>query len=299
MDEDEPLNLSTKSNRTNSNAIIWSPASLCEKESSNTENVSIKTECLDELGKAQLSPNINQMLLNVNNQLATQALSSASSSSLSSNSSNSSTSLSIKPRVALMQHHQEQLLSALEYERCRLNLQRNSGNGGNGDLAGNHFGLKNKIDFPSTLTQAAAAAAAAAVQAATNTTEFFSHLHKQAEFDLIAKNHLDLFKINNIANNINSNHINNNNNDNTNNNNNNSNNNNKNTANATNKHSKINNNNDDTINNANKDSNANTKSLLNKSDGPKNSRSIEHNRIQKLFQVSFHFPFLLLIRFFY
>lgn len=62
------------------------------------------------------------------------------------------------------------------------------------DLAG-EFGLKQAMEFPSTLTQAAAAAAAAAaaVQVATNTSEFLSHLQKQAEFDLIAKNHLELY----------------------------------------------------------------------------------------------------------
>lgn len=52
MDEDEPLNLSVKSNRSNPNAIIWSPASLCEKESAN-ENCSIKVE-LDPI-KTELS----------------------------------------------------------------------------------------------------------------------------------------------------------------------------------------------------------------------------------------------------
>lgn len=62
-----------------------------------------------------------------------------------------------------------------------------------------------------SLTQAAAAAAAA-VQVA-NTTEFFTHLHqKQSEFDLIAKNHLDLFTRNNNHHHNNNNITNNNNN---------------------------------------------------------------------------------------
>lgn len=69
------------------------------------------------------------------------------------------------------------------------------------------------MDFPMSLTQAAAAAAAAAVQA--NTTDFFTHLQqKQNEFDLIAKNHLDLFARNNSHHHNNNNISNNNNNNN-------------------------------------------------------------------------------------
>lgn len=128
--------------------------------------------------------------------------------------------------------------------------------------------------FPSSLTQAAAAAAAAAaVQAATNTTEFLSHLHKQAEFDLIAKNHLDLYTENLLNSNDN----------------------------LRNNHEKLrnanlhsfnnnNNNNDNTLNDANKLNNLHIKHHINsKTDGPKNSRSIEGNRMQKLFQVSHAF----------
>lgn len=71
------------------------------------------------------------------------------------------------------------------------------------------------MDFPMSLTQAAAAAAAAAVQA--NTTDFFTHLQqKQNEFDLIAKNHLDLFARNNSHHHNNNNSISSNNNNKTN-----------------------------------------------------------------------------------
>lgn len=57
MEEDEPLNLSVKSSRSNPNAMIWSPASLCEKESSG-DNVSIKLEldqCKTELHNSNLA----------------------------------------------------------------------------------------------------------------------------------------------------------------------------------------------------------------------------------------------------
>lgn len=127
-----------------------------------------------------------------------------------------------------------------------------------------NFGLKQKIEFPSTLTQVAAAAAAA-VQVATNTSEFLSHLQKQAEFDLIAKNHLDLYT--SITSNNSNNNINNNNNNN---------------------NTSSKNNNNTMLNNANKLNNVlHMKNALHKNDGPKNTRSIEHNRMQKLFQVSF------------
>lgn len=45
MDEDEPLNLSIKSERSHRSnpSIIWSPASLCEKESA-SDSISIKEE---------------------------------------------------------------------------------------------------------------------------------------------------------------------------------------------------------------------------------------------------------------
>lgn len=145
------------------------------------------------------------------------------------------------------------------------------------DLAAN-FGLKQAMEFPSTLTQAAAAAAAAAaVQVATNTSEFFSQLQKQAEFDLIAKNHLDLYTSiagNNSNNNILTTNTSNNNNNNIN---------------------IINNNNNNTSNKNNNDTMMDDDSKLNliphmktmahKTDGPKSSRNSEHNRVQKLFQV--------------
>lgn len=123
--------------------------------------------------------------------------------------------------------------------------------------------------FPSSLTQAAAAAAAAAaaVQAATNTTEFLSHFQKQAEFDLITKNHLDLYTENLLNTNDTLQ------------------NNNEKLRNA-NLHNYNNNNNDATHNDANKLNNAHIKNTtINKSDGPKNSRNMESNRVQKLFQV--------------
>lgn len=120
--------------------------------------------------------------------------------------------------------------------------------------------------FPSSLTQAAAAAAAAAVQAATNTTEFLSHLHKQAEFDLITKNHLDLYTENLLNSNDNLR------------------NNNEKLRNA-NLQNYNNNNNDNSLNDANKLNKTHIKHNS-KSDGPKNSRNSDGNRMQKLFQVS-------------
>lgn len=126
---------------------------------------------------------------------------------------------------------------------------------------------KPEIDFPMSLTQAAAAAAAA-VQVA-NTTEFFTHLHqKQNEFDLIAKNHLDLFARNN-------NHHHNNNNINNNNNNKNN----------------INNN----IDNENVNHN-NIGGGGSENEAPKNSssRNDDRKREQRYFQVSiFSFQFVM------
>lgn len=43
IDEDEPLNLSLRSSRSNPSVNIWSPASLCEKESA-SDCISIKEE---------------------------------------------------------------------------------------------------------------------------------------------------------------------------------------------------------------------------------------------------------------
>lgn len=148
------------------------------------------------------------------------------------------------------------------------------------ELAAN-FRLKPEMEFPSSLTQAAAAAAAAAaaVQVATNTSEFFSHLQKQAEFDLLTKNHLELyssFTANNSNNNILSNSSSNNNN-NININNNNTNNNNNNISNK--------NNNDTLIGDDNKVTIGPLIKTAHKTDGPKSTRNTEHNRVQKLFQV--------------
>lgn len=239
MDEDEPLNLSTKSNRSNSNAIIWSPASICEKESA--EGLPIKVE-LDHIKSESLNAN-NQTVAN-------------SSSSSSSTSSVSSMRTHPMPIQEFLEKAHASGISADFLQK----LQRRSNDPND--------------NFPSHLTQAAAAAAAAAaaVQAATNTTELLTHLQKR-EFDIIAKNHIDVYaeslllkSSENLRNNneklrnANIQHYNNNNNN-------------------------INNNNDTTLNDANKLSNGH-KSVSGKSDAPKNSRGAEGNRLQKLFQVS-------------
>lgn len=259
IDEDEPLNLSTKSTRSSSNAIIWSPASICEKESS-AGGVPIKLE-IDQMhlepSTAAAAAAVVAAALNPNHIHASTANSSTTSSSSSSSSSTSSSASSVSslrlpqplPIQELIEKAHANGLSAdlLQKLQRRTNEATNSA-------------------FPSSLTQAAAAAAAAAaaVQAATNTTEFLSHLHKQAEFDLIAKNHLDLY----AENLLNSNEARRNNNEklrNVNYNNN-------------------NNNNDTTLNDANK--HCGTHKTMNiKSEGPKNSRSVDGNRMQKLFQV--------------
>ncbi|XP_031622678.1 zinc finger protein sens isoform X2 [Contarinia nasturtii] len=234
IDEDEPLNLSIKANRSNSNAIIWSPASICEKESA-AEGVmpSIKVE-LDQIKSEHLH---NQTVGN---------------SSSSSSSTSSISSLRTPQSLPIQELFEKAHATGISADFLQ-KLQRRT-NDTNGT-------------FPSSLTQAAAAAAAAAaaVQAATNTTEFLSHLHKQAEFDLIAKNHLDLYTENLLNSNENLR------------------NNNEKLRNA-NLQNYNNNNNDTTLNDANTLNNTHIKNTINKSDGPKNSRSIEGNRMQKLFQ---------------
>lgn len=63
MDEDEPLNLSIKSersHRSNPSINIWSPASLCEKESAG-DSISIKEEL--DICKSDVALN-NSSLLN-------------------------------------------------------------------------------------------------------------------------------------------------------------------------------------------------------------------------------------------
>lgn len=237
MDEDEPLNLSTKSNRSNSNAIIWSPASICEKESA--EGLPIKME-LDQIKSEPLHAN--------NPNMANSSSSSSSASSVS--------SMRTPQPLPIQELFEKAHATGLSAEFLqKLQRRTNETNG----------------TFPSSLTQAAAAAAAAAaaVQAATNTTEFLSHLHKQAEFDLIAKNHLDLYTENLLNSNDNLR------------------NNNEKLRNA-NLQNYNNNNNDTTLNDANKQLNhtINPKHVNIKSEGPKNSRSAENNRMQKLFQVS-------------
>lgn len=231
IDEDEPLNLSTKSSRSNSNAIIWSPASICEKESA--EGLPIKVE-LDQIKSEQLH-NHN-----------------AANSSSSSSSASSVSSMRTSQPLPIQELFEKAHATGISADFLQKLQRRNSETNGT---------------FPSSLTQAAAAAAAAAaaVQAATNTTEFLSHLHKQAEFDLIAKNHLDLYTENLLNSNENLR------------------NNNEKVRNA-NLHNYNNNNNDTTLNDANKLNNTHIKHN-NKSDGPKNSRN-DNNRMQKLFQVS-------------
>lgn len=242
--------MSIKANRSNSNAIIWSPASICEKESA-AEGVipSIKVE-LDQI------------------KLEHQNVGNSSSSSSSTSSISSMRTQQSLPIQELFEKAHATGISADFLQK----LQRRT-NDTNGT-------------FPSPLTQAAAAAAAAAaaVQAATNTTEFLSHLHKQAEFDLITKNHLDLYTENFLNSNDNLR------------------NNNEKLRNA-NLQNYNNNNNDTTLNDANTLNSTHIKSTNNKSDGPKNSRNIESNRIQKLFQVSlqrisFFFYYFLFIFFF-
>ncbi|XP_055313646.1 zinc finger protein sens-like isoform X2 [Sitodiplosis mosellana] len=240
IDEDEPLNLSIKSNRSNSNAIIWSPASICEKESA-AEGLPIKVE-LDQIKSEHLH---QQIIAN-----------SSSSSSSTSSVSSMRTSQPLPIQEFFEKAHATGISADFLQKLQRRTNETNGGGGGGGT-------------FPSSLTQAAAAAAAAAaaVQAATNTTEFLSHLHKQAEFDLIAKNHLDLYTENLL-----------------NSNNENLRNNNEKLRNA-NLHNYNNNNNDATHNDANKLNHTHIKhTTMNRSDGPKNSRSIEGNRMQKLFQ---------------
>lgn len=248
MDEDEPLNLSTKSYRSNSNAIIWSPASICEKESA--EGLPIKME-LYQIKSEPLHPN--------NPNMANSSSSSSSASSVSSMRTPQSL-----PIQELFEKAHATGLSADFLQKLQRRTNETNGT------------------FPSSLTQAAAAAAAAAaaVQAATNTTEFLSHLHKQAEFDLIAKNHLDLYTENLLNSNDNLR------------------NNNEKLRNA-NLQNYNNNNNDTTLNDANKQLNhtininikSEPKNINIKSEGPKNSRSSENNRMQKLFQVSCFFSF--------
>lgn len=226
--------MSTKSNRSNSNAIIWSPASICEKESA--EGLPIKME-LD---------HIKSEPMHLNNQNMTNSSSSSSSTS-------SVSSMRTPQPLPIQELFEKAHATGLSADFLQ-KLQRRT-NDTNGT-------------FQSSLTQAAAAAAAAAVavRAATNTTEFLSHLHKQAEFDLIAKNHLDLYTENLLNSNDNLR------------------NNNEKLRNA-NLQNYNNNNNDTTLNDANK-LNHTMKSVSIKSEGPKNSRSVEGNRMQKLFQVS-------------
>lgn len=232
IDEDEPLNLSTKSSRSNSNAIIWSPASICEKESA--EGLPIKVE-LDQIKSEPLH------------------MHNAANSSSSSSSTSSVSSMRTSHPLPIQELFEKAHATGLSADFLQKLQQRSNETNGT---------------FPSSLTQAAAAAAAAAaVQAATNTTEFLSHLHKQAEFDLIAKNHLDLYT-ENLLNSSDS-----------------LRNNNEKLRNA-NLHNYNNNNNDTSLNDANKLSNTHIKHNMNhKSDGPKNSRN-DSQRMQKLFQVS-------------
>lgn len=235
VDEDEPLNLSTKSNRSNSNAIIWSPASICEKESA--EGLPIKVE-LDHIKSESLNAN-NQIVAN-------------SSSSSSSTSSVSSMRTHPMPIQEFLEKAHASGISADFLQK----LQRRTNDSND--------------NFPSHLTQAAAAAAAAAaaVQAATNTTELLTHLQKR-EFDIIAKNHIDVYAESLLKSSENL-----------------RNNNEKlRNANIQNYNNNNNNNNDTTLNDANKLNNGH-KSVSVKSDAPKNSRGTEGNRLQKLFQVS-------------
>lgn len=231
IDEDEPLNLSTKSSRSNSNAIIWSPASICEKESA--EGLPIKVE-LDQIKSEQLH----------NHNIANSSSSSSSASSVA--------SMRTSQPLPIQELFEKAHATGISADFLQKLQRRSSETNGT---------------FPSSLTHAAAAAVAtaAAVQAATNTTEFLSHLHKQAEFDLIAKNHLDLYTENLLNSNDNLR------------------NNNEKVRNA-NLHNYNNNNNDTTLNDANKLNNTHIKHNI-KSEGPKNSRN-DSNRMQKLFQVS-------------
>lgn len=193
MDDDEPLNLSTKSQRSNSNAIIWSPASICEKESASDGSVSIKVE-LD---------NLKTELTSYNSQTLAGGSSSTSSPSCVSTASSirTNTSQSTIPIHELFEKAHANTFSAEFFQNLqrRNNEQSQCGGGGGagfGDFATNHFGLGNKIDFPSTLSQAAAAAAVAVLAhrpTGTNPTDFLSHL-KQAEIDIIAKNQVSMYQ---------------------------------------------------------------------------------------------------------
>ena len=80
--------------------------------------------------------------------------------------------------------------------RYRLNYRRNSCDDTTRDSK-KFSSIRSDVVFSQSLKAKAAAAAAAVAAAASVKTEFFSHFHKQNEFDLMAKNHLDLFTINN------------------------------------------------------------------------------------------------------
>lgn len=170
--EEEPLNLSIKQNSPNTTptinassignvshrsiASIWSPASLCEKESAENASTDIDSPCED--GNASRSEN--------------------------------ATPQPIDDDESKGERHEESSNTVINTDhRYRLNYRRKSG-----DTTGpkfEHVKVKPEVDW----TQAAAAATAVAAAAVTANPNFF-HFHKQ-ELDLMAKNHIDLFTINN------------------------------------------------------------------------------------------------------
>lgn len=142
---------------------IWSPASLCEKESADNVSSNIDSACED---GPEPSKSTNRTP-----QPSTDGIKEEEHDN---NSDGGSASIN---NINDTEH------------RYRINYRRKSGDTGIQKFE--H--IKNEVEF--SLTQAAVAASAAAAAAATANPNFF-HFHKQ-EFDLMAKNHLDLFNINN------------------------------------------------------------------------------------------------------
>lgn len=245
IDEDEPLNLSTRprsptpntppsaSNASNtmatshhnqsrsSHPLIWSPASFCQKESTNCQPSRAETRRLTSNVKSEHTDSSHEDLRHHQTTSAT----TKTQAELLANFSAVAAAAAAAAAAAQNDDGQQPppILSAFNKKvagYCADSIKRDfycadSISSSSSSSLSSSSRIKPEIDYPMSLTQAAAAAAAA-VQVA-NTTDFFTHLHqKQNEFDLIAKNHLDLFTRNNNHHH-NNNHINNNNNNNKNN----------------------------------------------------------------------------------
>lgn len=168
--DEEPLNLSIKQNSPSTTPTInvgnignashrsitsiWSPASLCEKESAENASTDIDSPCED--GNGSRSENVSPQPIDDESK---------------------------------GDHRDESSNTIIADHRYRLNYRRKSS-----DTSIPKFDsvkVKPEVDW----TQAAVAASAVAAAAVTANPNFF-HFHKQ-ELDLMAKNHLDLFTINN------------------------------------------------------------------------------------------------------